>query len=74
LEEWHLDINQVKSIVEKQFKLHVNAIEKVKNVYKLSTDKGPFCLKVIKYEFPHFLFIISAIKYLNEKGFKKIPK
>lgn len=68
-----MDINQVKSTVEKQFKLHVNAIEKVKNVYKLSTDKGTLCLKVIKYEFPHFLFIISAIKYLNEKGFKKIP-
>ena len=33
-----------------------------------------YCLKVIKYEFSHFYFILSAILHLQKRGFNKIPE
>ncbi|MCY6369888.1 CotS family spore coat protein [Clostridium ganghwense] len=65
--------NEVKKIVENKYMLQVNAVEKIKNVYKINASSKEYCLKVIKYELGHFLFIISAIKHLQEKEFKKIP-
>ena len=54
--------------------LKVDNIEKVKNSYKIVTKDGGYCLKVIKYEFSHFYFILSAMKHLQRNGFTNIPK
>lgn len=69
-----MNVDEVKKIVEENYNLKVHSIEKIKNVYKVSTLKGYFSLKIVKYEFGHFLFIISAIKHLQQNGFKYIPE
>lgn len=47
--------------------------EKIKNVYKISSFNKTYCLKIVKYNFQHFYFILSAIEYLMNRGFNKIP-
>jgi CotS family spore coat protein len=53
--------------------MSINYIEKIKNVYRIRTDGTDYCLKMIKYSFPHFWFILSAIKHLQKNGFEKVP-
>ena len=67
-------ILKIKSYVEDNYSLKVDNIEKVKNSYKISTKDERYCLKVIKYEFSHFYFILSAIKHLQRHGFTNIPE
>lgn len=57
-----------------EYNLNVKSIKKVKNTYKVNTDNGEYCLKIIKYQYPHFYFIVSAIKHLQNKGFNCIPE
>jgi CotS family spore coat protein len=69
-----VDIFAVRECVEDNYDIHVEYIEKIKNVYKIDNGSRCFCLKVINYDFGHFLFIILAIKHLQKSGFKNIPK
>lgn len=69
-----MDSSYIKYIIESKYDLKVNALEKIKNVYRVNADDKDYCLKVIKYNFNHFLFIIEAIKHLQNNGFQKIPK
>lgn len=69
-----MDILEVRKAVQEAYGLKVNFIEKIKNVYKIYTLDSQFCLKVIRYDIGHFLFIISAIKHLQNNGFKNVPK
>ncbi|WP_142413272.1 CotS family spore coat protein [Hathewaya massiliensis] len=64
----------IKKIVEKNYDIKVDNIKKVKNVYNIESDNKYFALKVIKYEFPHFLFIYKAMKHLQSNGYNKIPE
>lgn len=48
-------------------------IEKIKSTYKIITNDEEYCLKVIKYQYPHFYFIVSAQKHLMRRGFNSIP-
>lgn len=68
------DILEIKTYVEESYGLKADNIEKVKNSYKIDTKDGGYCLKVIKYEFSHFYFILSAIKHLQRNGFNNIPE
>lgn len=68
------EILKIKSYVEEYYDLKIDKIEKVKNSYKISTKDEGYCLKVIKYEFSHFYFILSAMKHLQRNGFANIPK
>lgn len=68
------EIPKIKSYVEENYSLNVDNIEKVKNSYKITTKDNKYCLKMIKYEFPHFYFILSAIKHLQKNGFTNIPE
>ena len=68
------EILKIKSYVEENYGLKVDDIEKVKNSYKIITKDEGYCLKVIKYEFSHFYFILSAMKHLQKNGFTNIPK
>ena len=66
--------DEVKKIVEENYELKVEHIEKIKNVYKIKSLNNYYSLKVIKYEFAHFYFIISAMKHLQNNGYKGVPK
>lgn len=68
------EILKIKSYVEEYYGLKIDNIEKVKNIYKISTKDGGYCLKVIKYEFSHFYFILSAMKHLQRNGFTNVPE
>lgn len=68
------EIPKIKSYVEENYSLNIDNIEKVKNSYKIITKDNKYCLKTIKYDFPHFYFILSAIKHLQRNGFTNIPE
>lgn len=59
--------------IEKRYDIHIDTIKKNKNVYEIGCREHKYCLKVIKYEFGHFLFILMAINYLIENGFDNVP-
>lgn len=65
---------QIRNTIERNYNINVLTIEKIKNVYKISTLQGNYCLKVVKYEIQHFLFILGAIKHLQNNGFNSIPE
>lgn len=69
-----MDILEVQKTVQNAYNLDIQFMEKIKNVYKIHAEDKQYCLKVIKYDFGHFLFILSAIKHLQGKGFKSIPE
>lgn len=64
----------IKNAVENNYSLNVIDIEKVKNTYKIKTEEGDYGVKVIKYKYPHFYFIFSAIRHLQHRNFLKIPE
>ncbi|WML36564.1 CotS family spore coat protein [Clostridium sp. OS1-26] len=69
-----MDICDVRKSVQDTYGLQIQYIEKIKNVYKISCDNKQYCLKVIRYDLGHFLFILSAIKHLQNNKFKHIPR
>ena len=68
-----MDINELKLVVEESYGLNIVELEKIKNVYRIKAADEDYCLKMIKYKFPHFYFILSAIKHLQNNGFDRIP-
>lgn len=69
-----MDIDKLKETIEANYCINIKDIKKIKNTYKLQTNSNNYCIKIIKYDFQHFNFIISAIKHLQKKEFKTIPK
>lgn len=69
-----MDIRDIRKSVQDVYGLQIQYIEKIKNVYKISSGNKHYCLKVIKYDLGHFLFILSAIKHLQNNKFKHIPR
>lgn len=59
-------------VVEKSYDIKVYDYQRIKNIYKLITDKGDLCLKISRYDEKQYKFIISAIKYLEDKKFEHI--
>lgn len=68
-----MDNSYMKNEIESNYLLDIYKINNFRNSYKLESNKGVYGIKIVKYTFPHFNFILSAIKHLNKKGFKKIP-
>lgn len=68
-----MDIEKLRQTIETSYGMSINDIEKIKNVYRIKTNDNEYCLKMIKYSFPHFWFILNAIKHLQKNGFEKIP-
>lgn len=64
----------IKDVIYNNYGILPQSVEKIKNVYKVLSNNKYYCFKVIKYNFGHFLFIISAMKYLQDKEFNKIPE
>lgn len=71
--EYKIVMESIDKYVQDNYGIKVTQGEKIKNVYKISSDNRFYCLKIIKYEFQHFNFIVSAIEYLMNKGFNRIP-
>ncbi|WP_139905725.1 CotS family spore coat protein [Clostridium thermarum] len=67
-----MDTAFVKRIVEEKYGISAVTVEKIKNVYQICDEQGKYCLKVIKYELPHFLFILGTINHLIDKGFTSV--
>ncbi|MBD7912615.1 CotS family spore coat protein [Clostridium cibarium] len=63
----------IKNLIKEKYNLNIKSIEQVKNTYKIDAEEGRYCIKIIKYQFSHFYFILSAILYLQKRGFSKIP-
>jgi len=68
-----LDISIIKDVVCDAYGINIFFVEKNKNVYKLQSKDKTYCLKVINYNLGHFLFILGAIRHLQNNGFDKIP-
>ncbi|NOH16587.1 CotS family spore coat protein [Clostridium cochlearium] len=64
----------IKKLVNNKYHIKAIYIEKIKNIYKIKSNNGDFCLKVLKYKLPETLFVISAINHLYNKGFMNTPK
>lgn len=64
----------IENLVKENYDIDVKVIEKNKNVYRIEGSKDIYCLKIIKYELEHFLFILGAIKHLQERNFEYIPE
>ena len=69
-----MDEDKIFHIVKDNYNLELLSIEKIKNIYKVTSKEGIFCIKVIKYEFSHFKFILSTILHLQSRGFSNIPR
>lgn len=69
-----MSFEQVKEILEEKYAIEIKEVKKIRSIYKVESYDKIYCLKVIKYEYPHFLFILNAIKHLQKNGFEKIPK
>lgn len=68
-----MDREKLKKSIESNYNIEIQSIEKVKNSYRLETENGDYAIKIIKYDFPHFYFILSSIKHLQKNHFSKIP-
>lgn len=68
-----MDIEKLTSLIKEEYDIDVSSIEKLKNVYKIESDGKKYCLKVINYDYGHFIFILHAIKHLQHNNFEKIP-
>lgn len=68
-----MDINIVKCL-EDNYLINVLDIKKIKGSYKVICKEGVYSFKIVDYDFKHFLFIISAINHLLERGYKNTPE
>lgn len=55
--------------VEKAYSLKIQQVEKIRNIYKLNTDRGTKCFKKAHFSPQYFLFVFSAIEHLIDRGF-----
>lgn len=67
-----METEAVIKLVKDNYEVNIDKAVKIKNVYKLEGKSGKYCLKVIHYEYGHFLFILEAIKHLINKGFNNV--
>lgn len=74
MEEVFLKDIDILQIVKQEYNIEAKAIEKVKGAYRIEAKDKIYCLKIVKYELSHFLFILAAINHLNNNGFKYAPK
>lgn len=68
-----INLCEIKESLRNNYGIDAKEIKKIKNVYKITTDSSNYCLKVIPYDFGHFLFIVSAIEHLIKNGLESIP-
>ncbi|MEG0370685.1 MAG: CotS family spore coat protein [Clostridium sp.] len=62
-------MKNVIKILEENYNIKISEIEKIKNVYKINTDKGLLCFKVSRYKKYLVEFIIDSIEHVKSNGF-----
>lgn len=65
-------MENINEIIEAKYNFTVSGIEQIKNAYKISTNEGYKCLKVSRYDFGQYKFIMEAIKHLINKGYDSV--
>lgn len=68
-----METEAVVKLVMDNYEIEVNKAIKIKNVYKLEGNKKDYCLKIVHYEYGHFLFILEAMNHLINNGFSNVP-
>ena len=68
-----MDTENLKNSIESNYDIKIKSLEKFKNSYKLESENTSYAIKIIKYDFGHFYFILSAIKHLQRRNFNKTP-
>ncbi len=66
-----MDEKIIKNIVKREYSIEIKSAIKIKNTYKISGDEE-YCFKIVKYNFPHFYFILSSMIHLKNKGFSNV--
>lgn len=69
-----MDNSKIRDVVENNYNLKINSIEKFRGSYKVEAQDGTYAIKIINYELSHFKFILSAINHLQKRGFNTIPE
>lgn len=67
-----MDCNQIKETLNKEYKINASNVERFRGSYKIYSGKDFYGLKVVNYDFEHFLFIIDAINHLKVKGSREV--
>ncbi|WP_426348871.1 CotS family spore coat protein [Alloiococcus sp. CFN-8] len=65
-------MDRVTELLEANYRLRIYSAIKEKNIYKVYSEEGCYCFKLIRYKYSHFKFIISAIEHLERRGFKEL--
>lgn len=66
--------DEVLSIIKNNYDISASDCIELKNIYKIKTDNGSYCLKKIQYELPHLKFILGAMNHLQKRNFDRVPK
>lgn len=69
-----MELSELVEKSQRYYGLKIDSIERIKNAYKILSSGKVYCLKLVKYNYGHSLFIISAMQYLQDNGFEKIPQ
>lgn len=69
-----MELSELVEKSQRYYGLKIDSIERIKNAYKILSSGKAYCLKLVKYNYGHSLFIISAMQYLQDNGFEKIPQ
>lgn len=69
-----MQIEAIMKLVMDNYEINIDKATKIKNVYKLEGESQKYCLKIVHYEYGHFLFILEAMKHLIDRGFNNVLK
>lgn len=58
--------------IEERYGFKINSMEQIKNICKAQTDKGIKCIKRAHMSPAYFLFMVSAVNHLKQKGFEGV--
>ncbi|PTM53200.1 phosphotransferase [Desmospora activa] len=67
-----IDQKKIKAIITRDYDLEVIALERVRAVYKVYTDKGTYGFKNAE-ELPDLPFIADCLQQIKKNGFNRIP-
>ena len=68
-----MKLETLKDLLIESYGIDIDEIENKKNIYLIKSGDKAYSLKTIKYDYPHFYFILSAIIHLKNRGFENIP-
>lgn len=74
MEEVFLKNLDILRLLKAEYNIDVKGLEKIKGAYRVECEDKVYCFKIVRYELSHFLFILSAINHLNNKGFQYAPQ